>query len=395
MKIAIFSDNFYPEISGIADSIISLAKELDKRGYKIDFYVPWYSLKNYKKINAIKKEVNTSENINVIRFLSLPFPAGTQQARLVIPSFWRWLYIWKNRPDIIFSQLVFGVGLEGLISSKILNIPMVGTNHTAITEFVKYSPLKARWFSNFMLRYISWYYNHCRFVTGPSQSILTEMEENGLKSPHKVVSNPIDTEDFSPINEDSAQKLKKRFNFSDNTLIFAGRLAIEKDIDVLIRAIILVKKEIPEISLALAGHGQDEMRLKKLAKDLDVEDNVNFLGTLNKPTLAKAFQASEIFVTASTSETQGMTILQAMACGKPVIGVRARALPEYINCDNNGILVNPGEHQALAKNIIILLNNKEKRVKLGKEGRKTAENFSASNIASVWENIFKQQLKKS
>lgn len=387
MKIAIFSDNFYPELSGISDSIIALAKELVKSGNQINFYVPYYSAKNYQKAKLPKRELDLGKNIKINRLFSFPCRSGTGQARLTVPSPWHWISIRDFGPDIIHTQLFFGIGLDALMSAKINHIPIVGTNHTAITEFVRYSPIKAEWFKKLSMKYAVWYYNHCDYATAPSQSVFDEMNKYGFSQSYRVISNPINLDIFSPLLLNKKQEIKKEFGLSDATLVCAGRLAPEKNIDVLIRALSLVKKRFPTVSLILAGHGNATDKLKELAKTLNLGQSVKFLGTVDQLTLAKLYQASEIFVISSTSETQSMSLIQAMASGLPAVGVKARALPEYIN-DQNGFLVEPNDCRAFAEKLIILLENSILRKKLGQNASAFAQKFSISNIAKEWERIY-------
>ena len=130
MKIAIFSDNFYPELSGISDSIIASGQALARRGHEIIYFAPRYSAADYALVNRQDNDSSFGENIFVHRFSSFPFPAPTKQGRLVIPTLWRWLNLKKYHFDVIHTQDFFGVGLEALMASKMLKIPMVGTSHT-------------------------------------------------------------------------------------------------------------------------------------------------------------------------------------------------------------------------------------------------------------------------
>ena len=125
--------------------------------------------------------------------------------------------------------------------------------------------------------------------------------------------------------------IKTRLGLSDHTIVYAGRLGIEKNLDAVLRAVAISKQSYPSIRLVIAGHGADEGRLRNLAECLDLTSNVRFLGTLDKPVLSELFQGSDIFVTMSASETQCLALIQAMASGLPVIGANARALPEFIN----------------------------------------------------------------
>ena len=141
----------------------------------------------------------------------------------------------------------------------------------------------------------------------------------------------------------------------------------------------------------MAGHGIAMESLKNLAKELGVEKEVKFLGTLDKQMLAKIYRASKIFAIASTSETQSMTLMQAFGCGLPAIGVKARALPEYIN-QRNGFLVEPGDYKTLAEKFVFLFKNPIERQALSMGALEFIQNFSAERIAGAWEEIYKNNL---
>jgi len=384
MKIAIFSDNFYPELSGIADSIILLARELAKLNHEIIFYAPRYSAKNYQALNLANQELELDENIKIKRLFSLPAPFISNYSRIVAPITFPCLF--KDfKPDIIHTQLFFGVGLEALFAAKLNKLPIIGTNHTAISEFVKLLPFKFNFLKKASLNYAVWYYNNCNFVTAPSQSVFKEMLAYGFNKPHEVISNPIDTDTFCP----SEKKLgyKKKFNLSGRAIVYAGRLSLEKNIDVLIKAVAVAKKRISNINLAIAGSGQLEKELRALVKELNLENDVKFLGTLSKADLAKLYQASELFSIASTSETQSLTLMQSMSCGLPAVVVDSRALPEYVN-EKNGFVVKAGDEKALAEKFVLLLENSELREELGQGATLYVKQFSAPSIAKEWGKLY-------
>ncbi|MBI4085318.1 MAG: glycosyltransferase [Candidatus Liptonbacteria bacterium] len=391
MKIAIFSDNFYPEISGISDSIISLAKELAGRGHQIRFYVPRYVRKNYAKTGLPPQEIDLGRDISIVRLFSVPYPTGTGQGRAIIPHPFVYSNAKKFNPDIIHTQLFFGAGLEALWCARVLKKPLIGTNHTAIKEFMKYSPLKGEWAENKILRYVNWYYGKCDLITAPSRSVIDEMKFYGLEKESHVISNPLDIQTFSPL--PNKNWLRKKFGFSGCTVVHAGRFSPERKIEVIIKAMPLVKKEFSKAELAVAGHGSAENDLKSLAAKLGISASVKFMGFLGKPVLAEVYNASEIFAITSTSDTQSMVMMQAMASGLPVIGVKARALPEYIR-KNNGILVESDNPEALAQKIIFLFKNPEARKKLGAGARKFALNFGSESIAKEWEKIYEKAIRE-
>ena len=285
------------------------------------------------------------------------------------------------------------MGLEALWGAKFLRVPLVGTNHTAITEFVKNKYFSQEFSEKYSLKFVSWFYNHCDFVTAPSESVFTEMTANGFSRPHQVVSNPIDTKTFFLADENTKKQLKQSLGVSPHTFVFAARFSPEKNIDVLVKALALIKKKIPDAMLALAGHGTEQERLEILANDLGVKENLKFFGTLSKAKLCELYQASDVFAIASTCETQGLVMMQAFACGLPAVGVSARGLAEYIN-DENGILVSPYDPKALAQEIAFLFENPSKRTKLGEGAYQFVQQFSIAAIIDIWENLYAKLVKK-
>ncbi len=386
MKIAIFSDNFYPELSGISDSILLLAEELAKLGHEVGFFTPKYSEKNYQAINLPVGELSLGNNIKIYRLSALPAPFAGIQARLVMPFFSGAIFK-KFKPDLIHSQLFFGAGLEAMRRANLGKLPFLGTNHTAITEFIKSAPCCLAFFKKISLKYSIWYYNHCDFVTAPSESVFKEMNQYGFKRPHQVISNPIDIKTFGLA--ENKPELKRRFKLSAKTIVYAGRLSSEKNIEVVIRAVALAKKRVDNINLAIAGAGKSEGELRRLVKDLSLENEVKFFGALSKENLAELYQASEVFSIASTSDTQSLTLMQAMACGLPAVVVDSRALPEYVN-SQNGYVVPVGDYEAMAEKFILLLENQELRFKLSQGAYNFVQRFSAANIAKEWEKLYKR-----
>jgi glycosyltransferase involved in cell wall biosynthesis len=396
MRIAIFSDNFYPELSGISDSVISLAKTLAARGHVIHFYAPYYAKKNYAVLKVPFRELDLGPNIQIHRLFSIPFPMGTEQGRAVVPLGMHGGEIASFNPDVIHTQMFFGVGLEAMLASWRLKKPLVGTQHTAVKEFLRYSPIKAKWFDNVFLDYVNWYYEHCDFVTAPSQCVFDEMRALGFRQEHtKVVSNPVDIKVFHPATVDTATTgavaLKKKFGFTDATIIHAGRLSIERHPEVLVKALPIIKKVVPDAILAFAGKGMMENDLHALARSLRIEGSVKFLGFVDHSTLCEAYNAADIFGITSTDDTQSLVMMQAMAAGLPVIGVNARGLPEYINA-RNGYVVEPNDEAAVAEKAIYLFTHPAVAKKLGAGARAYAENFSEAHIAEAWEEIYKKTI---
>jgi glycosyltransferase involved in cell wall biosynthesis len=192
---------------------------------------------------------------------------------------------------------------------------------------------------------------------------------------------------FTPADPARKSALKARFGLSEATIVYAGRLGVEKNIDEVVRAVAAAKDAVPSIGLAIAGHGSDEVRLRKLVAELGLESEVRFFGTLDKATLAQLFQSSELFATMSRSETQCLALIQAMACGLPALGADARALPEFIS-DRTGVLVEAGDPALLAAEMVRLLGDGARRRQLADGAWRAAQDFSPARIAALWETSY-------
>ncbi len=393
MKIAIFSDNFYPELSGIADSITTTGKKLASLGHKINFVALNYSKKNYQTIGAEKKELDLGENIKIIRVSSLSYPTGTKQSRFTLPVGLTIRAIKKFNPDVIHTNDIASLGIEALLCAKVLKKPLVGTDHTPMVEFLKYSPIKGNFVQKTVSKFDAWYYNQCDFVSSPCNAIFEELKKYGFSKPkHRALSNPINVEKFKPVK--NKWPLKKKFGLFDYSLLYMGRVAEEKKIAVTLKAVSALVKKIPKIGFVIAGTGSQVDELKALAKSLGIEKHVKFFGYFkNIDDIVDLYNGSDLFVIPSVAETQSIVMMQAMACKVPVIAARAWGLAEYVNKDN-GLLVEPNNSNELSEKILYLYQNQKVSQKLGEGGRVFVEKFSPLNIAKEWEKIYMDTIER-
>ena len=387
MKIAIFSDSFYPELGGIQDSIALSARTLGGRGHQIQFHVPQASAHDFAIAGIPEREIDLGPNVSVCRYASFHIPSPTKQSRFVPPTFRRWRQVREFRPDVIHTHTFFGLGWEALRTAKKLHVPLIGTNHSAVAAFADYMPFARKTFAALTFGAVVRYYNSCNFVSGPSRSVIEDMQALGLRVPSDVVSNPIDTDVFCPVTSEEKRALKQRLSFSEATIIYAGRFGMEKNIDVLIRALPLVRKSIPEAMLALAGHGSDEARLRNIAKEGGLESAVRFLGTLSHQALAEAYQASDLFAIASTSETQSMVLLQAMNCALPAVGADSLSLKEYIPIEA-GFRAVPGSEEDFSSKVTRVLKDRQEGERLSAGALTFGQKFSPEAVVSRWEEIY-------
>ncbi len=384
MKIAIFVDSFYPCLGGMEDATAILARTLGEHGHEVIVFAPRFSPRDFRRRGLATSELDLGERVTVKRLPSLPF-WGKIPGRMVIPLGVGYRQLKKEAFDIIHTQSIFGAGLEALWAASWLKIALVGTNHSICSEFAIYSPIAKSFVARVAAGYEAWFYNHCQLVSTASQAVFSALSQEGFNRQHQIVSNIVDLENFQPAS---------CFPLNSFTIAYAGRFAIEKRGEIILRALALIKEKVPQVSLVLAGAGPEEKSWKEMIKSLNLEENVKFVGNLTKPQLAQLFQTIKAFVIASAIENQSMVTLQAMACGLPVVGVNGRGMPELVKDSVNGFIVPIDDYQVMAECLVKLLNDPILARDLGRVGRQKVELFSKQNIAKAWQAVYEQALTK-
>lgn len=386
MRIAFFSDNFYPELSGITDTIITTGGELMKRGHEICYVAPHYSHNDRALAGrGIEEEKahNVVGRVPIVRLPSFSVPSPTGQSRFALPTGRSFSFLASFKPDVIHTQSPYGVGIEALRAAKRLRVPLVGTNHTAIEDFFP--------FPSFMRAYDAWYYNHCDFVTAPYAKLIERMREKGFRKPGRALPNPANLADFTPASAGGKAKSRESFGLSGPVILYVGRLGVEKRVDVVIRAVVILVKKFPTLTFVATGYGAARHSLLSLAKELGVERNVRFTGFLSHAALPHAYHAADAFAFMSTSDSQSLALMQAYASGIPAVCARARGLPDYTP-EECGFLVPPGDHRALAEKLSLLLSDNALRAKMGKAAAEYAQQFAPALIAKEWESVYRSVL---
>ena len=396
MRIAYFSDNFFPEITGIADSIITTGEELKARGHEILYVAPRYSEHDYGVVDFADKDKSAihreRKNLRTFRLSSMPMKGSpTGQSRIVIPFGQSIFYLKEFKPHILHTQSPFGTGLEALWASRRLKIPLVGTNHTPIEEFIGYVRVAGNLPALMARRFFAWYYNRCEFVTAPYQGLIDDMRAVGFKKNARALPNPIPTNVFRLASGEEKATAKKRRDLQGSVILYSGRLAPEKHIDVIIRAVANISAKHP-VTFVVTGHGVAEEYLRALARELHIEEAVRFTGFVGFERLAEFYRAADIFAILSTAETQSLALMQAYASGLPAIAARARGLVHYVP-EGVGFLVEPGNVEELSEKLVALLADAKLREQMGKSGHAFVSQCSPRMIADAWERIYKEHAR--
>ncbi len=413
MNIAIFTDTYLPEINGVSISVFQLANELSKNN-KVIVFCPKYPKGNNKGKGEFK----------IVRIKSVPLPIY-KTLRFSLPNL---LSIYKTlkkfKPDITHFHSPGPLGIACLIISKYLKIPVIATYHTLYNELIFYvSPIekikkllsekilenlwstqkpvkkftfvwKKIWKNNrkkeSRLEKITWkaikeFHASCNKIIIPSPFVKKLMDKKGLKGKTINIFNGVDIFKKFPAKKDYSLK---------NNILFVGRLAEEKRLDLLIKSFYLAKKVLPNLILTISGDGPEMERLKKLTAKLNIENSVKFLGMVPQEKLTQIYHNSDIFVITSKTENQPLVVLEAMASGLPIIGVKKHGLTDLIDNSVNGYLLDPKNIKLLSKYIIKLIKNQKLREKLGKNSRRKAKDYDIQKTASKTFDLYKSIIQK-
>lgn len=386
-----FSDIFFPEISGISDSIIATGHELRRRGHEICYIVPEYSKKDYLLLNSELAEKcaigDHRRTLPIHRLPSLSFPGSpTGQWRFSVPHGASLRRLRKFDPDIIHTQTPFGTGFEALLASQVFQAPLIGTNHTPIEQFVRYVPFLDDKLAKIAGRFSARYYNHCIYLTAPNNKLIDDMRRMKFARPAQPLPNPVLIDAFKAPSAQEKSETKKSLGLSGPLIIYAGRLAAEKHVDVILRAVARLPPKAP-ITLIITGHGKAENGLRALARELNLGEHVQFTGFVSSDRLVKLYRAADIFVMMSTAESQSLALMQGFASGLPAVVARAQGLTEHTSADCS-FPIEPGDENALSNRLKQLLDDENLRAQMGAAGAKFAQRYAPEIIAEKWEQIY-------
>jgi 1,2-diacylglycerol 3-alpha-glucosyltransferase len=263
-----------------------------------------------------------------------------------------------------------GYGARDIAKKK--KLPFVGSFHTLIpyaTHYISKRKDIQDFAKDVAWKYLRWYYSSCDVTIVPSHTIKDLIEKENFQNV-KVVENGINLNSYEKSLPD-----RPTFNLTEKDFIFlfVGRIVKEKNLEVLIKASKRIVKEIPNAKFIIAGKGPEENYYKDLVNKEGVQDLFRFLGFVPDSKIYSLFKSADIFIFPSKFETQGLSGIEAMASGLPVVGADYLAISEIIKDDYNGTLFDPDSPEDLIEKVLICVSN---RKKYSKNALKTAQNFS-------------------
>jgi len=361
MKILFISDVYFPRINGVSTSIRTFVKQLQALGHTVHLIAPDYGIATedeawIRRIPA--RSIYFDPEDRLMKYGAALDTLGELR---------------REGYDLVHINTPFVAHYLGLKLAHLLNVPCIETYHTFFEDYLHhYLPWLPVSFAKWYARWLSQRQcNAVNAIVAPSQPMLDVLRQYGVKTPAEVIATGLQEHSFAPA-DGAAFRAKYGIAAYRPVALFVGRVAFEKNIAFLLRMAVELRRKQADVLLVIAGEGPAEASLKALAKQLNLQDNIQFIGYLDRNTeLNACYQMADVFVFASTTETQGLVLLEAMAQGTPVVAI-AELGTKSILIEGEGALIAPENEAEFAKRVYSVLSNADLRTKLGEAGRNYA-----------------------
>jgi glycosyltransferase involved in cell wall biosynthesis len=370
MNILMISDVYFPRINGVSTSIATFRRALSEIGHQSSLIAPDYPA-----------EQETGRDIIRVpsRYLFLdPEDRALRAGKILALE----KQLRKQRFDLVHIQTPFIAHSAGLTLAHRLGLPVVETCHTHFEEYlfhyVKFLPrtLLRALARNLTRRQC----NRVDAVIVPSHAMSKVLTDYNVHKPISIIPTGIESSDFS-----AGSKMRfcaaHALDSSRPMLVHVGRLAHEKNIGFLLQVLCAVRRHVPRVLLILAGEGPALQPLRNQATRLGLNEHIEFVGYLHRgPDLWDCFCAGDAFVFSSTTETQGLVLLEAMALGVPVVSTAVMGTFDILQAGRGALVAEPTVTDFSSKVVRLLLDPPLRR-ELASEGRRYAQQWSAVHMA--------------
>lgn len=358
MRIALFTNNYLPFCGGVTISVETLRRGLEGRGHAV-----W--------VMAPRFRGSPDGGPRVLRYPSIP-ATTYPEFPLAIP--WAPAVTARVRAldvDVFHAHHPFLLGPVAARLARRAGRPLVFTYHTRYEKYAHYVPLTRALVEAAAVRLSTRFAARADAVIAPSAVVRNELVRRGVRAPVAVVPTGVDLSHFRPGDRLAA---RRRLGLPERepVLLYVGRLDREKSVERVLLAFDRIASTIPRARLLVVGHGKEAARLRRVARGLAAAGRVAFLGVRPHARLPVCYQAADLFLFASETETQGLVLAEAAACALPAVAVNASGCEEVIRDGETGLLTK-SDPTALAEAAIGLLLDGERRAALGARARRVAE----------------------
>lgn len=379
MHIAFFTNTYRPTMSGVVRSIDTFRQVFTEMGNNVFIF-------------AQKAHDYEDKEPFIFRYPAVEVPFANDYAFPVPFSRTIDKMLPSLKLDVIHSHHPFLLGDTAADKAKTLNLPMVFTFHTRYDEYTHYVPISPDLTKVMIDIWMSHYLEKCHHIITPSESIKEILIENGVEGDITAIPTGID---IAPFVEADGTSIREKYGWGDDiVLISVGRLAKEKSFDTLLEAAAQVMGERSHVRLVIVGGGLEEKALTKMAKELGIAERVQFTGSVPFEEIPSYLKAADIFCFASTTETQGLVTMEAMAAGLPIVAVDATGTGDAVDSGKDGLLTD-NNAEALAKAMEQVIDDAELRQRLIEGAKKKVQWFDIRLQAQRMLDVYAQAKEAS
>ncbi|HEB56340.1 MAG TPA: glycosyltransferase family 4 protein [Gammaproteobacteria bacterium] len=388
MHILMISDVYFPRVNGVSTSIKTFITEHQKLGNRVTLVCPDYTDQTQIEYDAEYSTIRLPARRVLFDPEDRLIKSGCFQALIDI--------LQASRIDIIHVQTPFVAHRFGVKLSGRLNIPCVETYHTFFEEyFHHYIPLVPRRILRSLSKRFS--VNQCNqldAVIVPSTAMKNVLSEYGVNTDINIIPTGLQINEFEG---GDGLRFRKTHGIAANRpmLIYIGRVALEKNIHFLLDMLVVVKQQVPDVLLIIAGEGPARKSLQKYTYKLQLADNVMFVGYMSREQeLLDCYRAGHAFVFASRTETQGLVLLEALACGLPVISTAVMGTIDVLDDHEGGCLIADEEVDDFAGKVIKLLYDNRLQNVLRHQASRYIQLWSAPIFARKSSKLYQQLIQE-
>lgn len=379
MKICMFTNTYLPHVGGVARSVAAFAEDLRARGHQVMIVAPTF-----------RQAATTAEDqAHVVRVPAIQnFNGSDFSVRILLPGQFSH-QLDRFRPDIIHSHHPFLLGDAALRTARHRGLPIVFTHHTLYERYTHYVPFDSLPLKHFVVDLATRFANLCRLVIAPSESIATMLEQRGVMVPCQVVPTGVDLDFFS---QGEGGRFRKRHGIPADALVIGhlGRLAPEKNLRYLAEAVSKALADRGNGYFLVAGQGPSTTEIEEIFAASGLAEHLVLAGQVQGNDLRDCYAAMNLFTFASTSETQGMVLTEAMAAGLPVVALDAPGAREVVNDGSNGRLLNEDADSSDFAEAVKAACDQETRDKWRQQVLQTAREFSRQASAAKLEDAYQE-----
>ena len=383
LKVLIAADTYPPHVNGAATFCHRLATALHARGHDVHVVMP------RGEAGPDTVEHRAEATVHLLR--SLPAPTH-EYYRVVLPRHAKTAFrrIYREvEPDVVHAQCHYMIGEAAINEAERRRIRIVSTNHFMPENLEPFLPFP-QWFLDIVSR-VSWkdmgrLMGKGAVVTTPTALAAQAMAEHAGLDNVLPVSNGIDASAYE------LQPGEEVDHPGHPVVLFVGRLAVEKNVEVLIRAIAHLARTRPalDVHAEIVGDGEQRDRIRATVDEEGVADRVLLRGHVSEEQLRAAYLRADVFCQPGTAELQSLVTLEALSASTPVVLADALALPHLVDEGVNGHLFPPGDHEALAERVARVLDLPEaERAAMGRASHAKALRHSAEKTVDVFERLYR------